>query len=136
MVKTLNLRADRQDLDILLENLEEILEKGDCPKDKKTGIMLSAEELFVNVADYAYGDKAGYCNIDIECDKKGIVIKMADGGEKFDPLAHKDPDLTLSASDRQIGGLGILMAKRYMDSIDYIYDNERSENRITLKKMW
>ena len=136
MVKTLNIRADREDLDTVLDNLEEILESGGCPKEKKTGIMLSVEELFVNVADYAYSDKKGYCNIELDCDGKGIVITIADGGVKFDPLAHEDPDLTLSASERQIGGLGILMAKRYMDSIDYIYDNDRRENRITLRKSW
>ena len=55
-----------------------------------------------------------------------------DNGAEYDPLEKEDPDVTLSAEDRQIGGLGIFMVKKIMDEVDYRYEN--GKNVLTLRK--
>ena len=90
--------------------------------------------MFVNVAHYAYpqgeGDMSLY--IDFDAETRAITFRMTDKGVPFDPLAKPDPDITLSAEDREIGGLGIFIAKKTMDSITYVYEN--GENVLTMIK--
>ena len=76
-------------------------------------INIAVEEIFVNIAHYAYSDKTGEAVIEVEIDDepKTVTITFIDSGIKYDPLANPDPDVTLSAKDRKIGGLGIFMTK-------------------------
>ena len=96
------------------------------------GVMV--EEVFVNVAHYAYGDGEGDADLRIgfEEDTRTFTFCIADKGIPFDPLQKPDPDITLSAEDRQIGGLGIFIAKKTMDTITYAYEN--GENVLTMTK--
>jgi len=90
---------------------------------------LVVEELFVNVASYAYKDKNdGKCKISIEYnqEKQEVKLSMEDNGIKFNPLEKEEPDTTLSIEDRPIGGLGILLVKKNMDNIEYKYEDNKN----------
>lgn len=96
---------------------------------------VAVEEIFVNIARYAYPpDQPGWVLIRCQVDRGPlrITLQFVDSGMPFNPLAKRDADITLSAEDRQIGGLGILMVKRSMDEMDYTYEN--GQNLLTLVK--
>ena len=114
--------------------VEQALERNECSMKIQTAICVAIEEVFVNVAKYAYGDKGGDVKFDIAFDKetREITFKMADKGVYFDPLKKPDPDVTLSAEEREIGGLGIFITKKTMDLVTYAYEN--GENILTMKK--
>jgi anti-sigma regulatory factor (Ser/Thr protein kinase) len=105
--------------------VEETLESFECPMKIQTAICVAIEEVFVNVARYAYGGGEGDMNLSIGFDEaeRTVTFRIADKGIPFDPLKKPDPDITLSASEREIGGLGIFIAKKTMDSITYEYIN-------------
>ena len=86
------------------------------------------------MAHYAYPDGEGDLSLGIGFDNhsRTITFRMADRGIPFDPLAKPDPDITLSAEDREIGGLGIFIAKKTMDTLRYAYEN--GENVLTMLK--
>ena len=114
--------------------VEEILENVGCPMKAQTALCVAIEEVFVNVAKYAYGDESGEVQLTITFDKSDntVAFKMLDGGVPFDPLKKPDPDITLSADEREIGGLGIFITKKTMDSISYEYENDK--NILTMVK--
>lgn len=126
--------ADKNNLDDVLDFVSTEMEKTDCSMKKIMQITVVMEEMFVNVADYAYPDEPGQVKISIEFDsgKTKMKIRMADHGIPFNPLDRKDPDITLSAEERQIGGLGIYMMKKTMDEVYYVYEN--GENILTMTK--
>ena len=96
------------------------LEKTNCPMRVKMQIELAVEEAFVNVANYAYGDKVGKARIRFANDN-GITITLMDQGTPYDPLKREDPDVSLPAEVRPIGGLGVYMVKKTMDEVGYEY---------------
>lgn len=132
--------AQLSQLDDVIAFLEQTLEEGDCPMKVMTQICVSVEEIFVNIANYAYPDSTGSCFIDMEvirkdADRRGrMQMYIWDGGKPFDPLAKADPDITLAAEERKIGGLGIWMVKQSMDSVEYEYINQK--NKLSLVKTW
>ena len=124
--------ADRELLHEVLAFTEGELEKHDC--NMKTQMMISVmlEEMFVNVASYAYPNSKGTCTIGIEFEGDDVIISLVDNGIPFDPLAKEDPDITLSAEERKIGGLGIYMVKQTMDDVKY--ERIRDENHFSFRK--
>ena len=98
----------------------------------QTQICVAVEEIFVNIASYAYAPGEGDAWIDMSTEGGTAEIVFRDRGMPFDPLAKKDTDVTLSAAERQIGGLGIYMAKKSMDDVVYRYEN--GENILTIRK--
>ena len=97
-------------------------------------IDLAVEEIFVNIAHYS-GSEEAEISADLSYsgdDKVVFKIVFCDSGAKFNPLAKADPDLTLSAEERKIGGLGIFLTKKFMDSVEYEYSN--GKNCLTIKK--
>lgn len=113
---------------------EEELEKAGCPMKAVMPITVALEEVFVNVAHYAYPDSTGDVTffIDFDSESRRMTFQMTDSGIPFDPLAKPDPDITLSAEERQIGGLGIFMMKMTMDDVSYVYKD--GQNILTMKK--
>ena len=103
--------------------VEEMLENYECPMKIQMAVCVAIEEVFVNVAHYAYGDSDGDVNFGIRFDEESreITFRMADKGVPFDPLEKPDPDITLSADEREIGGLGIFMVRKMMDDVNYEY---------------
>ena len=93
---------------------------------------LAVEEIFVNIAHYAYAPDGGYAEIGVKIDDGKAIITFEDAGKAYDPLAASDPDLTLSAEDRKIGGLGVFITKNLMDAVNYRYEN--GKNILTLEK--
>ena len=130
-------------VEALAENLPEVmgfadeqLEAADCPMKTQMQIDIAVEEIFVNIAKYAYGDEIGTATIKTEIltEPSAFEVTFIDSGVPYDPLAKPDPDVTLSAEERQIGGLGIYMVKKSMDSIDYQYLD--GQNILTITKRW
>ena len=114
--------------------VDQLLESYECPMKTQTAICVAIEEVFVNVAHYAYGDGEGDMSLAIgfDAENREITFQMTDKGTPFDPLKKPDPDITLSAEDRDIGGLGIFITKKTMDTITYAYEN--GENILTMIK--
>ena len=113
---------------------EQELENFACSVKAQTAICVALEEVFVNVAHYAYRSGEGDVCLGIGFDRVNRVVtfRMTDQGVPFDPLQKPDPDITLSAQDRDIGGLGIFITKKTMDSINYAYEN--GQNVLTMTK--
>jgi len=126
--------AKTESLTDVLAFTEQILEKYQCSMKIQTAICVAIEEVFVNVAHYAYGEKDGDVKFDITFDKdtRTATFRMADKGVPFDPLKKPEPDITLSAEEREIGGLGIFITKKTMDLVTYAYEN--GENILTMIK--
>ena len=126
--------AKAESLSDVLDFVGHMLESFDCSMKIQTAICVAIEEIFINVAYYAYPEGVGDVTLQIgfEEGSRTITFRMADKGIPFDPLKKPDPDITLSAEDREIGGLGILIAKKTMDSITYAYEN--GENILTMVK--
>ena len=126
--------AKTEALSDVLGYVEQTLEDFGCPMKVQMAVCVAIEEVFVNVAHYAYGKGEGDMNLGIGFDEESrtITFRMTDKGIPFDPLKKPDPDITLSADEREIGGLGIFIAKKTMDSITYAYEN--GENILTMMK--
>ena len=124
-----------------LENLEQVqafieqeLQAAGCSPKAMLQISVAVEEIYVNIAHYAYHPEVGEATVRraVGGDPLQVTVQFLDSGKPFDPLAKPDADTTLSAEERQIGGLGILMVKKSMDAVDYRYEN--GKNILTLRK--
>ena len=126
--------AKTESLNDVLGFVEETLEVFECPMKTQMALSVAIEEVFVNVAHYAYPESEGDMTLHISFDEesRNITFRMTDKGVPFDPLKKPDPDITLSAEEREIGGLGIFIAKKTMDSLSYSYEN--GENILTMIK--
>ena len=120
--------ANIDELNNVMSFVESILEKYNCPLKIQTALCVAIEEIFVNIAKYAYPDKNGYVDICITFneDTREIKFKITDEGVPFDPLNKVDPDISLSAEDRKIGGLGIFITKKTMDDVTYTYEYNKN----------
>ena len=118
----------------VLEFVEQTLESCECSMKNQTGICVAIEEVFVNVANYAYGEESGDAILDIAFDEatRDVTFRLIDQGTPFDPLQKPDPDITLSIEERQIGGLGIFIVKKTMDTVRYAYED--GKNILTMIK--
>lgn len=127
--------ANHKEFSPFMHFLERQLEKFDCPMKPQAEISVAAEEVFVNIVNYAYDTDMGTIDINIEFveDERRFVLSFIDRGKPFDPLKKVDPDITQSAEDRPIGGLGILMVKKTMDDLTYSFEN--GCNILTLTKI-
>ena len=121
-------------LDDVIGFVEQSLEEFECSMKNSMAICVAIEEVFVNVAHYAYGEGEGDVNFDISfnSESREVSFVMKDKGIPFDPLQKADPDITLSAEERTIGGLGIFITKKTMDKVTYAYEN--GENVLTMIK--
>ena len=128
------IEAEIDKLDEVLAFIDEKLESHDCPPKTQMQIDIAVEEIFVNIAHYAYNPGKGSAEISVEIQEEplAVVITFADNGVPYDPLKKPDPDVTLSAEERQIGGLGIYMVKKSMDNV--FYEHKDGKNILTIKK--
>ena len=133
-VKELRVKADVSELDKVLSFTDAILESMGCSMKVQMQIDVAVEEIFVNIAHYAYPSGDGEAVIRVGADEanRAVSITFIDQGIPYDPLKNEDPDITLSAEDRPIGGLGIFMVKKSMDDVSYEYKD--SQNQLTIKK--
>lgn len=126
--------ATLDNLNTVLAFVDKQLEQAGCPLKLMTQVDLAVEEIFVNIARYAYHPDVGEARVRCEAggDPFQIIVGFADRGRPYNPLDRQDPDVTLDAQRRQIGGLGIFMAKKLMDDIQYEYRD--GKNILTLRK--
>ena len=135
-MKELTLEARVDSLPQVLAFVDEYLESLDCSMKVQMQIDVAVEEIYVNVASYAYAPKTGSVTITLETEDAAeegdcFRIEFADHGKPFDPLAKEDPDVTLPAEQRKIGGLGIYMVKKSMDKMSYEYKNNQNVLKLT-----
>ena len=131
-VYELTASADVDKLHDVLAFADNLLEEHNCPMKAQMQIDVALEELFVNIAHYAYPDSSGEAVIRISFTAEYVQITLSDSGIPYNPLAKPDPDITLNAQERPIGGLGIFMTKKLMDDISYEYSD--GNNLLTIKK--
>ena len=130
----LDIEATEENLHKVLDFIDRHLETAGCPPKAMMQIEIAAEEVFVNIANYAYAPGKGRATVRVEVsgDPVMVTITFIDQGMPYDPLEREDPDVTLKAEDRPVGGLGIFMVKKTMDDVSYEYKNGR--NILKLKK--
>lgn len=133
-MKELVIAADRNNLLKVQSFIDEQLEDAGCPMLTQIAIDVAVEELFVNIASYAYDQEIGVAVVRVEMldDPLSVKITFIDNGKQYDPLAKPDPDITLAAKERKKGGLGIYMVKNSMDDMRYEY--KEGKNILTIKK--
>ncbi len=133
-MKEITVEAKTDRLDDILEFVHgQMVEYGFSTKEI-TQVMVAVEEIFVNIAHYAYPNENGKATVQVEMKNEPLtmVITFLDSGIEYNPLAREDPDVTLSAEDRKIGGLGIYIVKKSMDEVSYQYKN--GQNQLTIVK--
>ena len=126
--------AKNENLSEVLDFVEQHLNRVGCAPKVKMQITVAVEEIFVNIANYAYAPKTGKVTVRVEVTEEPLTVTITfmDDGKPFDPTAKADPNITLSADERDIGGLGIFMTKKIMDDVCYEYVD--GKNILTLKK--
>lgn len=131
---TKTFEAETINLNEVLEFIDSRLEDNDCPMKTQLQIDVAAEEIFVNVAHYAYKPDIGPVEVcvDIVDNPKRAAITFIDSGKPYNPLEAPDPDVTLSLEEREVGGLGIYMVKNSMDDVSYEFAG--GQNRLTIVK--
>lgn len=130
----LKIEARVDKLDEVLAFVDGGLEALECPPKIQIQLDVAVEEIFVNIASYAYSPGEGMATVMLEEEDGGdaVAITFVDEGIPYDPLKKPDPDTTLKAEERQIGGLGIYMVKKSMDRVDYEYRDNK--NILTIRK--
>jgi anti-sigma regulatory factor (Ser/Thr protein kinase) len=133
-MKELSIKAEMGNLGTVQDFVRTELEKNNCDFMIQMQIEIAIEEVYSNIANYAYEGDDGMAII--RCEVSGsplqAAIQFLDNGKPYNPLITEDPDITLAAEERPIGGLGIFMVKQSMDSVEYSYEN--SMNILTIKK--
>lgn len=128
-------------IDATVENIERVtafvdaeLEALGCPMKAQAQIDIAIDELFSNIARYAYNPEVGPASVRVEVAEAPlrVVITFIDKGVPYDPLQMKDPDLNAPLEEREAGGFGIYLVKKSMDEIAYEYKD--GQNILCIKK--
>ena len=133
----LTLQAKVDNLGQVMDLVEEQLTPAGCKMKTLMQVQIAVEEIFVNIAHYAYEESVGMVTIQVDVEgapgqEQAAVITFADSGTPYNPLEREEPDLGLSVEERPVGGLGIFMVKKSVDSVEYEYRN--GENVLVLRK--
>ena len=133
-MKELTVEATIENIPQVTAFVDEQLEACGCPMKAQMQIDVAIDELFSNIAYYAYHPGKGPATVRVETkeDPLSVVITFIDNGVQYDPLKKADPDISLSAEERGIGGLGIYMVKKSMDEITYEYRD--GQNILKIRK--
>lgn len=132
MTKSLRVKASVDSFDLVKDFMEQIVDEQGCDEQIKCQIMIAIEEVFINIASYAYEDKDGTIDVNVTVETTGnkpIYITFCDSGIPFDPLKVPDPDIHEDGMKRKIGGLGIFLLRQSMDHLDY----SRTDGKNVLK---
>ena len=133
-MKELTVEAAVENIEVVTDFVNEELEKLDCPVKARRQIDVAIDELFGNIARYAYSPDVGKATVrfSVEENPLEVTITFIDNGIPFNPLEKSNPDTHLSAEERPIGGLGIFLVKKSMDLVEYEYKN--GQNILKIKK--
>ena len=124
--------ANHESLPEAMAFLEEQMDKMNIDMKKQMQVSIAVEELFVNIAHYSYSESGGEVELQID-ENAQLIIALIDSGAPFNPLERKDPDINAPIEEREIGGLGIYMAKQNADKIEYEYKDGKNIVRIYKK---
>lgn len=127
-MKELTVEATPENIPVITTFVDEQLEQYDCPMKAQAQIDIAIDELFGNIVRYAYHPEIGSATVQVEVTEEplAVVITFIDQGKPYDPLAKEDPNVTLSAEEREVGGLGIYIVKKSMSEITYEYKEGRN----------
>jgi sigma-B regulation protein RsbU (phosphoserine phosphatase) len=128
----LKLEAVLENLDAAVQFVDNILEKAGCSAKTQTKIDVAVEEIFVNIVNYAYAPAVGSVIIRFAVSENEVWLEFEDAGKPYNPLEKADPDIAAPLKSRPIGGLGIFIVKKTMDTVDYRY--VEGKNILILKK--
>ena len=133
-MKEITLDATVDNIEKVTEFVNEQLEECGCPMKIQMQIDIAIDELFGNIAHYAYHPEVGPATVRVEVLKEqpAVVITFLDTGVPYDPLKKEDPDVTLSAQERTTGGRGIFLVKKSMD--DILYEYKDGQNILKIRK--
>ena len=133
-MKELTIAATVENIEIVTDFVNEQLKALDCPMKFQMQIDIAIDELFGNIAHYAYHPDVGNATVRVEVTEEplAVIVTFIDRGLPYDPLKAEEPDITLSAEERQTGGLGIYMVRKSMDEINYEYRD--GKNILSIKK--
>ena len=134
-MKELTMNATVENITRVTAFVDEELEALGCPMKAQMQIDIAIDELFGNIAHYAYNPEVGPATVRVEVveDPLSVVVSFIDKGVPYDPLSREDPDVELSLEERRIGGLGIYMVKKSMDEISHEYKDGQNILRIRKK---
>jgi anti-sigma regulatory factor (Ser/Thr protein kinase) len=134
-MKEIIVPANPDNIAIVTEYINAELEAAGCSEHDRVQIDVAVDEVFGNIAKYAYGREEGTVTIRVEVsgDPSAVSITFIDHGIPYNPLENKAPDTTLKAKDRRIGGLGVFITKRIMSDVNYEYIDE--SNQLTIRKV-
>ena len=133
-MKELTLPAARENIPAVIDFVNRELKSVGCPMKTEAQIDIAIDELYSNIANYGCDENSGEVTVllETETDSRTVTITFVDNGRPFDPLSRPDPDVTLKARERKIGGLGIYMVKKSMDDVHYAYRD--GKNILTIRK--
>lgn len=133
-MKELTVDATVDNITSVTDFVNEQLEAFGCPLKAKIQIGIAIDELFGNIAHYAYKPDVGPVTVRVEVKENhlAVIITFIDNGVQYDPLSAQEPDTTLPAEERSVGGLGIYIVKKSMDEITYEYKD--GQNILKIKK--
>lgn len=133
-MKELTVEAAVENIEVVTDFVNEELEKLNCPRKAQTQIDIAIDELFGNIARYAYTPDIGKATVRFAVEEHPleVTITFIDNGVPFNPLENPNPDVHLSAEERPTGGLGIFLVKKSMNLVEYTYQN--GQNILKIKK--
>lgn len=133
-MQKLKVAATKENLEVVTAFLDQVLDMSDCPLKTRLQIDLALEEMYINIANYAYAPGTGDMELQAGFNDEGneVILILKDQGIPYDPLAKADPDVSLPADKRKIGGLGIFLVKKTMDSMAYV--RQDGSNILTMTK--
>jgi len=138
LAQTVTLKADLAELDAFTAFIDQALDAGGCPDLLRNKIELAAEEVFVNIVNYAYEREVGEVRVEsrlvADSGEVTLTLVFCDWGRAFNPLDYEEPDLSLPLEEREPGGLGLLIVRKTMDTIQY--SREDGANRLEFSKSW
>lgn len=131
-MREMTIDATVKNIPVVTEFVNERLKELHCPLKAMMQIDIAIDELFGNISNYAYKPDVGPATVRVEVENNpvAVIITFIDGGRQFDPLSTDDPDTTLPASERRIGGLGLYLVRKTMDEITYEYRGGKNILRI------
>ena len=134
-MKEITVPANLDNIAVVTGFINSELETTGCSEHNLIQIDVAVDEVFGNIAKYAYGREEGSVSIrvDVSANPSAVSITFIDHGIPFNPLDSKPPDTTLKAKERQIGGLGIFMTRKIMNDVSYEYKDE--SNQLTIRKV-
>ena len=135
VLKEWTLDAKVENIPLMTDQINEELEALDCPMKAQLQIDVAIDEIMSNISYYAYSPDIGKLTVRLETEDspRALILHFIDHGRPFNPLSAGEPDTTLAATEREVGGLGIFLVKKSMDGMSYDYRD--GQNILSIRKL-